>query len=98
MRLVTQNDVTPDLGANLASLDGAPRYKPGPECSAALTLKAVAAREPGQLATLQRYIDNPEVSATQLATTLAASGYNVKPQALSRHRRRGQVNGCRCAR
>lgn len=96
--VVSADDVTKDLSANLASLADAPRYKPGPPCSASLTLKAIEARDPDQLDVVKHLIDAPEVSATTLAEKLRASGYQVKPQALSRHRRRGQVNGCRCAR
>ena len=86
-----------DLGADLARIVTGPRYKPGPPCGVGVVLRKVVDVDPAVAIQLKNAIDNPEVSATLIADALRRHGHQVSPQTLSRHSRRGQYNGCRCA-
>lgn len=41
-------------------------------------------------------IDDPMVTAVSLAQVLTANGYDINHPAILRHRKRGDVGGCRC--
>lgn len=88
-------NVADDLAADLAALVVAPRYRPGPPCGMALVLGQLEGTKAGDdLATI---VDNKSVTAAKIAEALTGRGYPMASQTVSRHRRRGQHNGCRCA-
>ena len=89
------SDSTQDLARDLAALVEAPRYRPGPPCYMQTILSGL---EGDAAATMQELIDNDTVSASALSKVLSKHGHRVSPQSVSRHRRRGQHNGCRCER
>ena len=45
---------------------------------------------------LENVVDMKEISASAIARLLVDFGYDVKPRSISKHRKRGQVDGCRC--
>jgi len=47
---------------------------------------------------LQAALDNPLIRHTDLATVLTNKGFKVSAVTVSRHRNRGESNGCRCPR
>ncbi|WP_234445158.1 hypothetical protein [Streptomyces rimosus] len=86
---------TNGLIAALTQLSDAPPAPRGPRCTVGAILDALDA------ATAQKVrdvLDTRDISATQIADTLTASGHRVQAPAVARHRRRGASNGCRCPR
>lgn len=43
-------------------------------------------------------LDNRQIRHTDLAQVLSSRGFNVSAVTVSRHRNRGESNGCRCPR
>lgn len=95
---MTDSVVVPDLAGDLAALVAAPRYRPGPPCGVATILTRLGKDQPDAAAALAVSIDNETISASALADTLTRNGHPTSSQSVSRHRRRGQHNGCRCPR
>lgn len=89
-----------NLDAALDEAMAAPTPKRGPDCSMGLILKVIPAdtRERILRALTQQRRDGTLVPSTVLADILIAAGYNVKVDAVQRHRRRlmGKTNGCAC--
>ncbi|CAB4218512.1 hypothetical protein UFOVP1608_34 [uncultured Caudovirales phage] len=54
--------------------------------------------EPARRSKVEAMIDDPETLLVALARILIAGGYSINSQNLSRHRRRGEANGCQCPR
>lgn len=98
MQTESTADVADDLADDLAALEDAPRYKPGPPCGVATILRRLAQERPLSYEKLAPLLDNDSVSATKIAERLSTRGFPVAAQSVSRHRRRGQHNGCRCPR
>lgn len=92
---MTDENVDGDLANDLAALVSAPRYRPGPPCGVSTALNRIGQRASTALAAA---IDNESVSASSIAKTLTERGYPMASQSISRHRRRGRHNGCRCER
>ena len=93
---MTTDQVTPDLAGELASLVDAPRYRPGPPCGVSVILTQLDAQQPAAAVVLRKNIDNDRIAAAAIAEKLTKAGLAVRSQAISRHRRRGLHNGCRC--
>jgi hypothetical protein len=75
-------------------LDNIPEAsKVGSKCKTGLMLSKM---EPARRTKVEGMIDNPEVILLEMAKILIANGYKINAQNLSRHRRRGEVNGCQC--
>lgn len=73
-------------------------YRPATECSVRLLLERLPSED---AAKLSRVLDDPLESgewlpATKLAQILKQNGEDISSTSLSRHRRRGQGNGCKC--
>jgi len=91
-------EVAQELARDLAALVDAPRYLPGPPCRVGSVLRTLAEAHQPAADTLQQALDNEAVSASAIAELITARGFSVSSQSVSRHRRRGQHNGCRCPR
>ncbi|MGG7574096.1 hypothetical protein [Streptomyces sirii] len=83
------------LAADLNALTEAPAARKGPPCSVGAALTSV---EEDTAATLRRILDTRTVSSTAIADVLSQHGRMVTAYTVARHRRRGEANGCRCAR
>ncbi|MFD7334920.1 IPT/TIG domain-containing protein [Streptomyces violascens] len=83
------------LAGELDALTYAPAVPRGPLCGVGALL---AATDQATAATLRRVLDTPGVSATAIAEVLDQHGRAVTAYTVARHRRRGEANGCRCAR
>lgn len=83
------------LAADLDALTAAPPARKGPPCSVGTVL---ASADEETVATLRRILDTRTVSATAIAEVLSQHGRAVTSYTVARHRRRGEANGCRCAR
>jgi tRNA A37 N6-isopentenylltransferase MiaA len=64
----------------------------------ATVLRRLADDSPDAAAAAKQLLDNDTVRASRIAETLTKHGHPVAAQSVSRHRRRGQHNGCRCER
>jgi hypothetical protein len=64
-------------------------YHKGPECTVALAMRQM---DKATLATFQAALDNPAAPSTQIALAVQQLGYQVRYEALQRHRR----GACRC--
>ncbi|MER5301312.1 hypothetical protein ABT039_17820 [Streptomyces lasiicapitis] len=83
------------LAADLDALTEAPAARKGPPCSVGAVLTSVGEET---AATLHRILNTPAVSSTAIAEVLSHHGRAVTAYTVARHRRRGEANGCRCAR
>ncbi|MFG2141839.1 hypothetical protein [Streptomyces sp. NPDC048650] len=83
------------LAADLDALTQAPAARKGPPCSVGSVLASV---DEETAATLHRILDTRTVSSTAIAEVLSQHGRAVTSYTVARHRRRGDANGCRCAR
>ncbi|MFG2865466.1 hypothetical protein [Streptomyces sioyaensis] len=83
------------LAADLDALTDAPAARKGPPCSVGTVLASV---DEETVATLHRILDTRTVSSTAIAEVLNQHGREVTSYTVARHRRRGEPNGCRCAR
>jgi hypothetical protein len=81
------------LAEELDALTGAPAAHRGPRCSVGALLEAA---DTDVAASLRAVLDTTNVSATAIAETLSRYGDAVTAYTVSRHRRRGKPNGCRC--
>lgn len=86
---------TNGLGAALARLLEEPDTPKGPRCTVGAILDTL---DTATAAKVRSVLDNPAVTSTRIADTLTDSGHRVQAPAVSRHRRRGASNGCRCSR
>lgn len=73
-------------------------YRPLTECSVRLLLDRLPEKDSAKLS---RVLDAPLESgewlpATKIAQIVKRNGEEISANALSRHRRRGQGNGCKC--
>jgi hypothetical protein len=89
-----------NLDAALDEAMAAPTPKRGPDCSMGLVLQVMPDETRDRVLralTTQRQ-DGSLVPSTVIADLLIAAGYNVKVDAVQRHRRRvmGRTNGCAC--
>ena len=89
-----------NLDAALDEAMVAPTPKRGPDCSMGLVLQVIPGetRERILRAMTQPRQDGTLVPSTVIADLLISAGYNVKVDAVQRHRRRlmGRTNGCAC--
>ena len=83
------------LAADLDALTGAPAARKGPPCRVGAVLDSA---EEETAATLRRILDTRTVSSTAIAEVLSQHGQLITSYTVARHRRRGEANGCRCAR
>lgn len=83
------------LATELEALAQEPRRRTGPECGVGAFLGALDAAD---AAALQAVLSNGRVSAKAIADTISRHGEAVSSFTVSRHRRRGESNGCRCPR
>ncbi|MGW0033096.1 hypothetical protein ACWDXD_25175 [Streptomyces sp. NPDC003314] len=83
------------LAAELDALTGAPASRRGPRCRVGAFLDGT---DEVTAATLRTVLSNDAVTATAIAKTLGGHGVEVTAYTVARHRRRGEPNGCRCAR
>ncbi|MGC5042496.1 hypothetical protein ACLQ16_04165 [Streptomyces albidoflavus] len=83
------------LAADLEALTQAPASRKGPPCSVGAVLASV---DKETAATLHRILDTVTVSSTAIAEVLSQHGRVITAYTVARHRRRGEANGCRCAR
>lgn len=88
----------PNFAEELTRLVEAPRYRPGPSCGTGRAIAALSTDHPESVTQLLALMDNDTVSASLFARFLSKQGFPVAVQSVQRHRRRGAVNGCRCAR
>lgn len=72
------------------------KRRPGPPCGLGKILESL----PEDISVkVLAAIDDPENTLTEVAEMLDSAGFDVSPFMVGRHRRRGQVNGCKsCAR
>lgn len=85
----------PGLAAELQALAHAPATLKGPPCSIGSFLIRA---QPATATALRTALDTPTITAKSIADTLARHGETVTSYTVARHRRRGETNGCRCAR
>jgi hypothetical protein len=64
-------------------------YRKGPECTVALAMEQM---DKATLATFQTAMANPAAPGTQIAKAVQELGYQVRYEAIQRHRR----GACRC--
>jgi hypothetical protein len=81
------------LADELAALANAPATPRGPQCSVGAFLDAA---DDEVAASLRAVLDAPRITAKAIADTLNRYGADVTAWTVSRHRRRGESNGCRC--
>ncbi|MEU6755992.1 hypothetical protein [Streptomyces sp. NPDC046685] len=81
--------------AELQALASAPATRKGPPCSIGAFL---ARTQPSTADALRIALNTPTIAAKAIADTLARHGETVTAYTVARHRRRGETNGCRCAR
>ncbi|MGI5337664.1 hypothetical protein ACQEVS_09835 [Streptomyces sp. CA-181903] len=81
------------LAADLDALTEAPATRKGPPCSVAVALASV---DEETAATLCRTLDTPTIPSTAIAAVLSQHGRAITAYTVARHRRRGEVTGCRC--
>ena len=63
-------------------------------CSVAEIIKTLSATE---AKALNKALDNPDSSPTNLAKILTSNGYNISRQTINRHRNRStSAEGCKC--
>lgn len=65
----------------------------GPRCTIEVILEQV---QPAEAQAIIEAIDNHRIAASVLARTLTQNGYRVAQRTITRHRRRGTADGCRC--
>ncbi|MEU1355299.1 hypothetical protein ABZ410_15565 [Streptomyces cinnamoneus] len=83
------------LAADLDALTAAQAARKGPPCSIAAVLTSA---DKETATTLRRILDTRTVSSTAIAAVLSQHGRSITAYTVARHRRRGEANGCRCAR
>lgn len=83
-----------DLIAQLNDLHDL-KVAPTSRCSISTVLTVVTDDE---REALLKALDNPQIRHTDLANVLTRLGYPIKGVTVSRHRNRGESNGCRCPR
>ncbi|MEU5978426.1 hypothetical protein [Streptomyces sp. NPDC047315] len=83
------------LAAELDALTSVPAAPRGPRCSVGAFLDTADA---DVAASLSAVLDAASVSATAIAEALSRYGGPMTASTVSRHRRRGNPNGCRCER
>ncbi|MFB6630025.1 hypothetical protein ACFCWY_09025 [Streptomyces sp. NPDC056362] len=83
------------LAAELGALAGAPSGRRGPRCRVGAFLEGA---DDLTAATLRTVLSDDRVTGTAIAKTLVGHGVEVTAYTVSRHRRRGEPNGCRCER
>jgi len=66
-----------------------------PKCSVYYLMESLPE---GDREALLAAFDNREIRHTDIATLLQKRGFNVSSITVSRHRNRGESNGCRCPR
>lgn len=77
----------------LTALPKARRPSGGVPCRVATVLGGMS---PEEQAALARLLDASDVTATQIAATLTAHGYQVNASQVGHHRRRVRGGGCSC--
>ena len=69
------------------------RSQSGPRCGMEILFKEIKKEE--QLA-IMNALGNPRLNAAQIARALTRNGHPVNSRTITRHRRRGTSDGCRC--
>lgn len=83
------------LAQELEALASAPATHRGPQCSVGALLDAA---DKDVAASLRAVLDSDRITAKAIADTLSRYGDPITAWTVSRHRRRGESNGCRCER
>lgn len=83
------------LAADLDALTSVPATPRGPQCSVGAFLDDA---DSDVAASLRAVLDLKSVSSVAIAEALSRHGDPVTAWTVSRHRRRGAANGCRCPR
>ncbi|WP_030777638.1 hypothetical protein [Streptomyces sp. NRRL S-920] len=83
------------LAADLEALTRAPGARKGPPCSVGVVLASV---DKDTAVMLSHTLDTRTITSTAIANILNQHGRQITAYTVARHRRRGEANGCRCAR
>lgn len=79
---------------NLSNMD----RKPGPACGFGQILGELTVLSPALAEAAVAAVDNPRVVLNDLAKYLTGQGFPIRAYTVSRHRKRGEPDGCRCPR